>query len=33
MPFLPSIPDQFEFEGQMIKQGGYSAMAKDFGIR
>lgn len=30
---LTPIPEQFDFEGQMIKQGGYSAMAEDFGIR
>lgn len=30
---LTPIPEQFEFEGQMIKQGGYAGMAGDFGIR
>jgi uncharacterized peroxidase-related enzyme len=30
---LTPVPEQFDFEGQMIKQGGYVSMAKDFGIR
>lgn len=29
---LTPIPEQFDFEGQMIKEGGYSSMASDFGI-
>jgi uncharacterized peroxidase-related enzyme len=29
---LTPIPEQFDMEGQMIKQGGYVSMAKDFGI-
>jgi uncharacterized peroxidase-related enzyme len=29
---LTPIPDQFDMEGQMIKQGGYVSMAEDFGI-
>lgn len=30
---LTPIPEQFEFEGRMIKEGGYRSMAEDFGIR
>lgn len=30
---LTPIPDQFDMEGQMIKQGGYNSMAADFGIK
>ncbi len=30
---LTPVPEQFPMEGQMIKQGGYVSMAKDFGIR
>jgi len=29
---LTPVPEQFAMEGQMIKQGGYVSMAKDFGI-
>ena len=29
---LSAIPEHFDMEGQMIKQGGYVSMAKDFGI-
>ena len=29
---LTPIPEQFDFEGQMIKQGGYVSMAGEFGI-
>ena len=29
---LTPIPEQFDMEAQMIKQGGYTSMAKDFGI-
>jgi alkylhydroperoxidase family enzyme len=29
---LTPVPEQFEMEGQMIKQAGYVSMAKDFGI-
>ncbi len=30
---LTPIPEQFDIEGQMIKQGGYASMAEEFGIR
>lgn len=30
---LTPIPEQFDLEGQMIRQGGYASMAEDFGIR
>jgi uncharacterized peroxidase-related enzyme len=30
---LTPVPEQFDMEGQMIKQGGYVSMAKDFGIK
>lgn len=30
---LTPIAEQFDFEGQMIKRGGYVSMAKDFGIK
>lgn len=30
---LTPIPEQFDFEGQMIKEGGYSGMAAEFGIK
>jgi uncharacterized peroxidase-related enzyme len=30
---LTPIPEQFDLEGQMIKQAGYVSMARDFGIK
>jgi uncharacterized peroxidase-related enzyme len=30
---LTPIPEQFDMEGQMIKQGGYTSMAGAFGIK
>lgn len=30
---LTPVPEQFDGEGQMIKDGGYSSMAADFGIK
>lgn len=30
---LTPVPEQFQLEGKMIKEGGYVSMAEDFGIR